>query len=390
MERYNRIARYLGFSEADKDWKKYGFEELEQVLFVDLPENAGGEYDDNYCCINLNANGLKTRREASSSFAHEVGHWFELRVLGVDSAIKTDDWLRDVINAPPRRSDKELERLGSTFWTLYDLRRCDVTFWRPDYYAAREYPTHSGNDYNYTPYHPTEATSTAFEGLLTDPEAFARSSPEQFNRVIQALEDFRKARTKNVDKSNKAPRSDEAKKRAPQAPKTDATRPVVEERREPLFKGAATTEKIVPFEPRFSAREAIIFEEMERNRQEATEILTQEGREILPLEKRAQHFTIDARNLGLNLKTLPNGANISGPCTVDRYRDGKWQQRRWYDANGDAEQDYDAAHDGKDVKNSHIFPHLHIWTKNKAGIRCKRSGACATHTRIEKNDRLDD
>ncbi|MBP3531962.1 MAG: hypothetical protein J6K25_12390 [Thermoguttaceae bacterium] len=230
MERYNRIARYLGFSEADKDWKKYGFEELEQVLFVDLPENAGGEYDDNYCCINLNANELKTRREVSSSFAHEVGHWFELRVLGVDSAIKTEEWLRDAINAPPRRSDKELERLGSTFWTLYDLRRCDVTFWRPDYYAAREYPTHYGNDYNYTPYHPTEVMSTAFEGLLTDPEAFARSSPEQFNRVIQAFEDFRKARSKNVDKPNKAPRSDDAKK--PNAPRS-----VVEERREPLSKG---------------------------------------------------------------------------------------------------------------------------------------------------------
>ena len=236
LERYNRIARYLGFSEADKDWKKYGFEELEQVLFVDLPENAGGEYDDNYCCINLNANGLKTRREASSSFAHEVGHWFELRVLGVDSAIKTEEWLRDAINAPPRRSDKELDRLGSTFWTLYDLRRCDVTFWRPDYYAAREYPTHSGNDYNYTPYHPTEVMSTAFEGLLTDPEAFARSSPEQFNRVIQAFEDFRKARSKNVDKPNKAPRSDDAKA---QTTKTDAPRSVVEERREPLFKGDA-------------------------------------------------------------------------------------------------------------------------------------------------------
>jgi len=175
-----------------------------------------------------------------------------------------------------------------------------------------------------------------------------------------------------------------------QAPQADATRPVVGERREPLFKGAATTEKIVPFEPKFSARETIIFKEMERNRQEASEILKQEGREILPLGKRAQHFIIEARNLGLSLKTLPNGANISGPCTVDRYRDGKWQQRRWYDANGDAEQDYDAAHDGKDVKNSHIFPHLHIWTKNKAGIRCKRSGACATHTRIKKNDRLDD
>ncbi|MBQ2788453.1 MAG: hypothetical protein IJE97_02360, partial [Thermoguttaceae bacterium] len=217
LERYNRIARYLGFSEADKDWKKYGFEELGQVLFVDLPENAGGEYDDNNCCINLNANGLKTRREASSSFAHEVGHWFELRVLGVDSAIKTEEWLRDAINAPPRRSDKELDRLGSTFWTLYDLRRCDVTFWRPDYYAAREYPTHYGNDYNYTPYHPTEVMSTAFEGLLTDPEAFARSSPEQFNRVIQAFEDFRKARSKNVDKPNKAPRSADAKAQAPQA-----------------------------------------------------------------------------------------------------------------------------------------------------------------------------
>lgn len=448
LERYNRIARYLGFSEADKDWKKYGFEELEQILFVDLPENAGGEYDDNYCCINLNANELKTRREASSSFAHEVGHWFELRVLGVDSAIKTEEWLRDAINAPPRRSDKELERLGSTFWTLYDLRRCDVTFWRPDYYAAREYPTHSGNDYNYTPYHPTEVMSTAFEGLLTDPEAFARSAPEQFNRVIQAFEDFRKARSKNVDKSNKAPRSDDAKA---QTTKTDASRSVVEERREPLFKGPATRGTVVPFELNFSPRvvefvesvkqsgefwpddtkpsngkryrdaldkaqrrvqksgdfspeeldeirEALIFENMQRNEAEARALLAKEGREILPLEAREKHFPFEGRKLPGNVKDFRKEDGIVAPCTVDLYdENGRWLQRRWYDANGEAEQDYDAAHLGKDVKKSHIFPHIHAWVKNdkpqddknSKTTRKRLEGAFMPFEKIIKNDEMD-
>lgn len=450
MERYNRIARYLGFSEADKDWKKYGFEELEQVLFVDLPENADGEYDDNYCCINLNANGLKTRREASSSFAHEVGHWFELRVLGVDSAIKTEEWLRDAINAPPRRSDKELDRLGSTFWTLYDLRRCDVTFWRPDYYAAREYPTHSGNDYNYTPYHPTEVMSTAFEGLLTDPEAFARSAPEQFNRVIQAFEDFRKARSKNVDNPNKAPRSADAKKRAPQAPKSDAPRPVVEERREPLPKGAATRETVVPFEPVFSpravefvesvkksgefwpneekptngprlrkklekalrqaekegfskeeveeARQALLHENGLRNKRVALDILEKEGRELPPLEKRDPHRKINDTGQGLpaSVQELPLDEEIVGPCSVDLYgKDGQWKQRRWYDANGNVEMDYDETHR---PGITHVFPHVHIWktvkkpSKNGDGLdeSRERMEPATPWQRIDKNDKLEE
>ena len=334
--------------------------------------------------------------------------------------------MRDAINAPPRRSDKELDRLGSTFWALYDLRRCDVTFWRPDYYAAREYPTHSGNDYNYTPYHPTEVMSTAFEGLLTDPEAFARSSPEQFDRVIQAFEDFRKARSKNVDKSNKASRSADAKKRAPQAPKTDATRPVVEERREPLFKGAATRGTVVPFELNFSPRggefvesvkqsgefwpddtkpsngkryrdaldkaqrraqksgdfdaeelneirEALIFENMRRNEAEARALLAKEGREILPLEAREKHFPFKGRKLPGCVKDFPKEEGIIAPCTVDLYDENdRWLQRRWYDANGKAEQDYDAAHTGQDTNETHVFPHMHVWVKrNKSRVTKK-------------------
>ncbi|MBQ7813826.1 MAG: hypothetical protein IJ387_04945, partial [Thermoguttaceae bacterium] len=101
-------------------------------------------------------------------------------------------------------------------------------------YSAWVYPLRDSPDGK--PYRVSEIASTGLEALLTDPEAFARSSPEQFNRVIQAFEDFRKARSKNVDKPNKAPRSDDAKA---QTTKTDAPRSVVEERREPLFKGDA-------------------------------------------------------------------------------------------------------------------------------------------------------
>ncbi|MBP3532491.1 MAG: minor capsid protein [Thermoguttaceae bacterium] len=114
-------------------------------------------------------------------------------------------------------------------------------------------------------------------------------------------------------------------------------------------------------------REALIFENMRRNEAEARAILAKEGREILPLEKRENHFIIEARNLPTEVKKFPSDKGIVGPCTVDRYENGELKQRRWYDANGVVEQDYDAAHSGEDVNNSHIFPHLHAWIKKTDG-----------------------
>ncbi|MBP3556342.1 MAG: hypothetical protein J6K20_01370 [Thermoguttaceae bacterium] len=38
-----------------------------------------------------------------------------------------------------------------------------------------------------TPYRACEVASTGFAGLLTDPEAFARSAPEHFNRILSII-----------------------------------------------------------------------------------------------------------------------------------------------------------------------------------------------------------
>ncbi len=85
-------------------------------------------------------------------------------------------------------------------------------------------------------------------------------------------------------------------------------------------------------------------------------LLERAGRTILSDSPREDRKRLEGRNLPF--KGNPNSS-------IDRYdfneKTGKIEiaQRRFYDANGNAEQDFDYFH--QDSSGTHIFPHIHIW-----------------------------
>lgn len=134
-----------------------------------------------------------------------------------------------------------------------------------------------------------------------------------------------------------------------------------------------------------------------RNRKVALDALEKEGRALIPLEKRDIHIKITDTGQGLpaTAQELPNGKNIATPCSVDLYgKDGQWKQRRWYDAQGVVEQDYDETHR---PGITHFFPHLPVWLKGdtpkdykgKKTPRKRFEGAFAPDEKIVKDDKLD-
>lgn len=101
------------------------------------------------------------------------------------------------------------------------------------------------------------------------------------------------------------------------------------------------------------------------------------------------------QGLPATARDLPNGGNIVAPCSVDLYgKDGQWKQRRWYDAQGVVEQDYDETHRPGITRD---FPHLHVWLKDdkpkddqkETPPRKRCEGAFAPSGRIIKNDDLE-
>lgn len=48
---------------------------------------------------------------------------------------------------------------------------------------------------------------------------------------------------------------------------------------------------------------------------------------------------------------------------IDRYKNGKLVQSRWYDKDGKAERNRDYEH--QDAHNNHTFPHDHTWDWSK-------------------------
>ena len=144
-------------------------------------------------------------------------------------------------------------------------------------------------------------------------------------------------------------------------------------------------------------RQAILYENGLRNRKIALDALEKEGRALIPLEKRDIHIKITDMGQGLpaTVQELPNGENIATPCSVDLYgKDGQWKQRRWYDAQGVVEQDYDETHR---PGITHDFPHLHVWLKDdkpkddqkETPPRKRCEGSFAPSGRIIKNDDLE-
>ena len=87
------------------------------------------------------------------------------------------------------------------------------------------------------------------------------------------------------------------------------------------------------------------------------------GRKILEDNKRERHYISEDRNLP------PTGEPNS---TVDRYVGDNVVQRRFYDNDGKAEQDFDYEHG--DSNGKHVFPHVHVWVNGERSnpIRYRR------------------
>lgn len=89
-------------------------------------------------------------------------------------------------------------------------------------------------------------------------------------------------------------------------------------------------------------------------------LLEEKGRNVLPDSKRKIHRQIVGRRI--EAKGEPNSS-------IDRFEvepntsELKLFQRRFYDSDGKAEQDFDYKHQSE--LETHLFPHIHVWINGK-------------------------
>lgn len=107
--------------------------------------------------------------------------------------------------------------------------------------------------------------------------------------------------------------------------------------------------------------ESEILANMYENELQILPLLEKEGRTILPDTIREVHERFEGRSLPFN--GIPNSS-------VDHFvknKEGKLilSKRRFYDSNGNTEQDFDYDHQNK---NDHIFPHVHVWFLNERSL----------------------
>ena len=110
---------------------------------------------------------------------------------------------------------------------------------------------------------------------------------------------------------------------------------------------------------------------MKNNEKELAPILAKMGRTILPDAIYGGHFSVRKGDLdqhGEIIRSLPDKDVALANMTIDLYAlndKGNWIiiQRRIYDDNGVAIQDFDYTH--QDTKGTHLFPHIHVWINGK-------------------------
>lgn len=177
LELYNKIGRSLGFDDAPR---------FANVVFRKLPLGTNSDYTPATREIRISSS-LADRAELFDTFAHEIGRWFEHEVAGPDAATGSVQWLSDVTG------DKKAFSVKGKEGKLLQLENCSTRFWSVDDYAATVYRKNSQKnaDGSWKEFYDGEALSTAFEGLLEDPEAFALDAPEHFNRLMKVLSDYR-------------------------------------------------------------------------------------------------------------------------------------------------------------------------------------------------------
>ena len=89
-------------------------------------------------------------------------------------------------------------------------------------------------------------------------------------------------------------------------------------------------------------------------------LLEEKGRNVLPDSKRKIHCQIVGRRI--EAKGEPNSS-------IDRFevepntKELILVQRRFYDSDGKAEQDFDYKHQNE--LETHLFPHIHVWINGK-------------------------
>ena len=85
------------------------------------------------------------------------------------------------------------------------------------------------------------------------------------------------------------------------------------------------------------------------------------GRQILPDIPLTNHVTL------IDEHKMPNRAN--GRCSIDLVKNGLIVQRRFFDSNGNIEQDVD--YDHPDSQKNHDKPHIHVWIGKNRSLQIK-------------------
>ena len=151
--------------------------EVPFLLFADLLDSRGAYLDDIGAIM---ISDRLTGNQLRATFAHEIGHWLELRCLGYEAATKNTKWLETKLK-------EDISVKSFKKYVDLDEKEAPTILWRIDGYSARVYAELEIPGSSTQKYRPSEVISTAFEGLLDDPEAFARAAPEHFNLLLKLL-----------------------------------------------------------------------------------------------------------------------------------------------------------------------------------------------------------
>ncbi|MBP3556344.1 MAG: hypothetical protein J6K20_01380 [Thermoguttaceae bacterium] len=151
--------------------------EVPFLLFADLLDSRGAYLDDIGAIM---ISDRLTGNQLRATFAYEIGHWLELRCWGYEAATKNTKWLETTLK-------EDISVKSFKKYVDLDEKEAPTTLWRIDGYSARVYAELEIPGSSTQKYQPSEVISTAFEGLLDDPEAFARAAPEHFNLLLKLL-----------------------------------------------------------------------------------------------------------------------------------------------------------------------------------------------------------
>jgi len=179
---YNLVARTYNIN-------KQTFEQVDSIVFHKWRDNTLGDYDNSSRQIRISKTILNNPILLRRALSHELGHWFELRVLGLDRAQKNVDWLIKETGWKKKISKKQRNPI-----VIPNFNNPNLCF-REDGYSQTIYP----NDQpvpgtfkagSWERRHTSEIMSTGIEGMVDDLEIYARKSPRHFNLILENFEEI--------------------------------------------------------------------------------------------------------------------------------------------------------------------------------------------------------